>query len=251
MSSIVDICNRALSKIGVQAAIASLAEASNEAVQCALWYDNVRTSLLRTAPWGFARRTLALTQLGDLADNTAPYPYLYKYAYPSDCVKLRYLLAPQAVATNSISPPQVGNPGNAGAWLMPSRENRFIVAADVDGMGVQSKVILSNVYQALGVYTMDVVNPDMFDDMFDGALSVALAAHLVMPLTGKVGLAETFAKIAEQSILNARAADANEAIPSVDHTPDWITTRGVGSYGGPYATWGNWFGGYDSMAWSS
>lgn len=253
MTSIIDICNRALSEIGTQSTIASLDEESNEAIQCKLWYDNQRQGLLRSAPWGFARRQVVLSQTGDLyPDDTSPYPWLWKYTYPADCLKFRYILAPPLIAPGAITPPQVGV-GIQGPWnCTPSRTNRFIIVADVDQYGVQSKALVSNVYTAIGVYTLDVTNPDLFDTNFESALAASLAYKLVIPLSGNVGVREQFKESAKDAIMNARANDGNEAIPTSDHTVDWIAARVSGGWDGSFTysagpQWGQCFGGWDNM----
>lgn len=258
MVAIIDICNQALSEIGTQSQISSFDDGSVEGQQCALWYDSLRKRMLRTAQWGFARRQVTLTQLGDLIpDQTSPYPYLYKYAYPADALKIRYILAPPITINNSIAP-SVGVPVGPPQWLSPSRANRFIIAGDVDDLGNQIKVILSNVCNAIGVYTADITDPNIFDDLFSGALASALAYKLCIPLSGNVGMRDEFAKAAEFAILQARVADGNEAIPSSDIRVDWIETRGVGSARGAGLFnaagangWGSCFGSNENMAWGS
>ncbi len=259
MASVIDTCNRALSEIGTQSFITSLDEQSNEAVQCGLWYNNQRQGILRAAPWGFARHQRALTLLGtwDGVSANAPYPMLYKYEYPSDCLKLRYVLWPP-VATNISDSPAVDVGTSAPYWGTPSRANRFLISVDVDSeTGAQSKIILSNVPGAIGVFTLDVTNVDVQDTLFESALTAALAYKLVIPLSGNVGMREQFRMSAEGSLTNARVADGNEAIPSSDHVVDWIAARGSPAYGlgnglglgacGP--EWGQWYSGWDAMAW--
>ena len=259
-TSIVDICNRALSRIGTRSTIASLDEGSAEANACQLWYDELRQQLLRVAPWGFSRATIVLTQLGDLIpDNTAPSPWLYKYAYPSDCAKFRYVLPPPILPSTNLAP-NVGSV-QPSQWAQgPSRSNRYVVGTDVDGNGNQITVLLSNLYQASGVYNREVTDPNQFDALFRGALTAALAYNLVAPLSGNVGQMESLAKEAERAILQARTADANESITRSDHTPDWIATRGLGGpwgvfpyVGGSEAGWTGWGNrncGWESMSWS-
>lgn len=256
--SIVNICNQALSEIGTQSAISDLGEASAEAQQCSLWYDDLRKRLLRTAQWGFARRQVVLTLLGDLQDATSPYPYLFKYAYPSDALKIRYLLAPPVTFTGTDDAPVVGEVIPFPFWMSPSRANRFMIASDVDENGTSRKVILSNVCAAIAVYTADEQNPDVFDDLFSGALASTLAYKLCNPLSGNIGQRQQFAQSAQAAILEARAADGNEAIPSSDITVDWITARGCGSPWGAAgfanaggSGWGLWYNGNDNMNWAS
>lgn len=257
-----DICNMALSEIGTQSTISSFTDGSNEAIQCGLWYDTLRKRLLRAAQWGFARTQATLAQVADaIPDNTSPYPYLFSYTYPSDCLKLRYILA-TPITTNGAPPPDLLV--SPSAWYTPSRSNRFIVANQVIST-VQTKVILTNVgwvnvspnNGAIGVYTQDVTNVALFDELFIGALASALAFKLCIPLSGNVGMRDSFAKAAQDAIDQARAADGNEAIPSGDVRVDWMEGRGIGSPFGYGFTgingsaWGQCWGGYDNMNWGS
>ena len=126
--SIIAICNRALSQIAETNGIASISppDGTNEATQCALWYDTMRQRILRSAPWGFARTQLTLTQVGDLyPDNTSPYPFLFAYSYPEDCQKLRYLL-PQPIPPiqGATAPPLTGL-----QFRWPEREARAATTA--------------------------------------------------------------------------------------------------------------------------
>lgn len=262
MTTDIDICNMALSEIGTQSTIASFAEQSNEAIQCALWYDTMRKRLLRAAQWGFARTQVTLTQVADaIPDNTAPFPYLFSYAYPDDALKIRYILQ-TPITTNGAPPPDlVVSPAT---WYTPSRANRFIIANQTIGMATV-KVILTNVgwvnidpnTGAIGVYTQDVIDVGLMDEMFIGALASALAYKLCIPLSGNVGMREEFKKSATDTVMEARAADGNEAIPSSDIRVDWMEGRGIGSpFGYGFAglgasQWGAWSGGYDNMNWGS
>lgn len=259
--SVLAICNAAASEVGARNQITSInpSDGSNEANQCAIWYDRTRRALLRTAHWGFARQQKPLQQVGDLyPDQTSPYPYLYAYDYPADCIKFRYILQPPILnpAGNvSLTP---GATLIGPTWLTPSRSNRFIVTANQGQPGANNRLLVSNVYQALGVYTEDVIDPTQFDDLFSDALLSLMAYRLVTPLSGNVGMRQEYRQSAQEAILQARAADGNETIAKTDHTPDWINARMVGAnnvYGfGPFSyggvgEWGNWWGGFDDMSW--
>jgi hypothetical protein len=232
-----------------------------------MFYDSTRRTLLRTAQWGFARKTAPLALLGSLAANppTSIYPWLFKYEYPSDCLHMRYVL-PQAIPQpNQAQVPAVGvlvPPPSFG----PNRTNRYLRSYDDTGtpLAPPREVILSNVVSALGVYTVDVTNPDMWDDGFLTAMYHSLAEKVVIPLTGNTGMKETWIKIAEARIMEARAMDGNEAIPSSDVVVDWIVGRNSGGgwsggldggfgWGGDYlgGSMGQCWGGYGSMPWAA
>lgn len=255
MTADVDICNRALGEIGARLVINSLTETSPAAVQCRLQYNPLREQLLRTAPWGFARKTLALTTLGLLTDSppASPYPWLAKYAYPADCLKVRYILPPPyGLASDLNGEPDVSS-GLVVPWCAPSRQWRYLPAYD-DTVSPPRKVLLANVQSALCVYTVNVTDPDLFDALFTNALVMALANKLVIPLSGNVGMKQGYAALAEQAILQARAVDGNEAIPTSDHVVDWMAVREASWYpnwgvGGDSFALGSWWGGYENMSW--
>lgn len=242
MTSVADICNQALAEIGARATITSLDDPSKEAAACKIFYDSCRVQLLRAVHWGFARMTQPLTELGNLQAGTSVYPWAYKYAYPADCIRLRYVLCQPPTGYT----PPVGESLFFNSFQMPSRDNRFLVSND----GTQ-RVILSNVQNAIAVYTFDNTDLDTWDSFFGNAMNSALAARLAIAISGNVGMKQQFEAEAAQSIIDARVADANETLSSTDHTPDWIRARGVPAYAGPIGVYGlgMWYQGYDTGAW--
>ena len=256
------IANAALSIVGTRSTIVALTDTSKEAIQCQIWYDRLRRRLLRSAHWGFARFQQSLSQLGDLnPDMTSPYPWAFKYAYPSDCLKARYVLCPPAPPPPTANVPLVGVTGIITApWAFPSRANRFVIAADKDALGNQTRTWVTNVQNAIGVYTMDVTNTTLFDDLFTGALEMTLAFFICNALTGNVAIKQQLREDVQNAIIQARVADGNESIPKTDHTPDWIQVRAAGNaYGwggisGPGTNnfpdgWGSWWGSWEDMTW--
>lgn len=250
MTEPLDIVNMALSEIGSQTVEDVLNDTSPAGVQSALYYARMRQQVLRTAPWGFARRTVTLEEIGTLEAGTSPYPWLFKYTYPTDCQKFRYILPPP-------TPPGVGDvpdvsDGLALPWCGPSREWRFLVGyeAAVDEEPAY-RFLISNVQDALGVYTADVEDPDVWDSLFTNALVMALASKFVMPLTGNANMKANYVALANEAIAQARVVDGNEAIPTTDHITDWIAIRGIPpmgpSFGGMGYGWGQWLGTFDTF----
>ncbi len=259
MSTKLEIWNQALSEMGARVAVDTLSDTTPQARQCQVFYDVVRKQLLRSAPWGFARKTAVLDVLGLFTDDppAADYPWLVKYAYPDDCLKMRYILPPITFPLGTA--PNVSS-GTLVPWCAPSRAWRFLPAygtvpgATDEDPPVPTKVLLANVLDAWGVYTADVEETEFFDSLFEGALVSALASKLIMPLSGNVNLKKGFVALASDAITQARVADGNEAIPSSDHVVDWIAGRAVwnqwtyGSTGFGAGTPGTWYSGYDN-AW--
>lgn len=71
----VTISNMALSHIGADSTIESMAESSAEAAQCNLWYDYSRLQVLEAYDWGFARKRLDLAVIDTISDDTTDNAY--------------------------------------------------------------------------------------------------------------------------------------------------------------------------------
>lgn len=83
MTSRVEICNRALDKLGA-APITSLEDDTKSARACARMFDAVRDAELRDHKWNFA---LARTELPALAEAPT-FGYARQFQLPGDCLKV-------------------------------------------------------------------------------------------------------------------------------------------------------------------
>lgn len=248
MTTDTDICNRALSAIGTRSTIASMQEKSNEAKQCALLYAPTRNSLMRAAHWDFARYPAYLTLLKampgtpenptagtvnwDPATQPAP-PWLYEYAYPADCLLLRFI-TPQISTGATGGTPIFSTPSYIPVPAVNVRPQRFQIGSDLNQQGQNVKIILSNQSQAVGVYTRLITEPDLWDDLFQEAMVAALGVRLVIPLAGDKAMLKLQREAAVQAIMQARVSDGNEGFTIENWTPDWLAIRGVaGDYSTP------------------
>jgi hypothetical protein len=255
MTTRTEIANRALSAISARATIVNVdLEASSEAKQTRLIYDSTRDALLRSAHWNFAKRTTYLTLLksapgtvenpagGAWNDQTMPAPpWLYEYAYPSDCLLVRHITPPPS--TVDAATPPIFSTGFSGPSLVPqTRGTPFEVALSLDNTLQPIKVILSNVRTAVGCYTLRVTSEDLWDASFEEAMVHALGARLALPLTGNVDVQRSISQQALNYINAARVRDGNEGTTQMDHTPDWVQARGYspgfmqGSFVGAWVT---------------
>lgn len=255
MTTDVDISNRALQQIGQTKQIGNLNEQSAEAKAVRMIYANTRQQMLRAAPWNFANKAAYLTVLKAAPGTpenpsattniwepeTQPRPpWLYEYAYPSDCLDVRYIM-PQIVSTGGPLP-NVGFPSYyyQQPYIQPQAQ-RFSVIVDTIA-GNQVRAILTNQQLAVAVYTVDVPNPQIWDALFQEAMVQALASQLVIPLSGDKSLRVQAAQAAMTSINTARVRDGNENLTINDFVPEWLRVRGyvgdwtTGYYQGPYST---------------
>jgi hypothetical protein len=261
MSTVLDIANRALSAIGARSgsagsvsALQSLNEKSNEAFQVNLLFVPTQNDLLRSAHWNFARKTAVLSLLKaapgtpENASGAAQWssalpapPWLYEYAYPADCLKMRSICRQVNYAGGGV-----GYPVGYGAPVSPAAGQRFIVAADQDTNGNSIRCVLTNAEQAIGVYTAELDNPATWDSSFEQTMVSALAARLCIALTGDKSLKQELLQEAQMYVQSARVNDGNEGSTTIDRVPDWIAARGYGLAGVSSA---GFMVGWDQIAW--
>lgn len=109
MTSVADIVNRGLQRIGTRTTVTDAeltANSTNEAIQVNLVLNNARDDLLRMAPWDCSLKTANLvyiTSTPGTPENTsaatplwqpgqpAP-PWAYEYQYPVDCLRACWII---------------------------------------------------------------------------------------------------------------------------------------------------------------
>lgn len=257
MATQIDLCNRALLRIGARAQVSSItpSDGSTEANACSVLFTPTFEELGRSAPWACLRKQTTLTLLAAAAgtpENPSgtsmaipQEPWLYSYAYPSDCLRVRTLL-PNYSASASIGIPLTSATSSLGIGIPDTGGYPFSIAYDTDSVGNPREIILSNIDQAYVIYTVNQQNPIIWDSQFQSAFCAALGAYLVPALSLSMPLMQLQMKVADELIMKARVTDGNEGKTSMDHTPDWIRARGMG------ATYNcnNFINAYQNMAWS-
>lgn len=264
-----DVANEVLQKIMWPERIGDLEEGTDMSNAILQKWDECLKSLLRSAKWGCARKQAPILLLADVTGNTAnvgtavPYPWIYEYAYPIDAVMARFIPMnwqnpSTIVPADNIQLPQtplntgIGNTF-LGGKIVPSRfivTNDFnyppqigAVPWDVPGVSPQGRtVILSNVKDAILVYTVQVLYPSIWDSLFRAAFVAYLASEVAGIIWAKKDMA-TGLKVRDEMIkavtgivTKARAESANEGGPSTsDLRVDWVDARRSG---------GAWAGGY-------
>jgi hypothetical protein len=258
----VGVANRAILAVGARGQIASASEQSAEARYVRAFYEVTLRSLLRSAHWNFARKTAFLNQLksapgalGNTAPGTAvwdpatqpPPPWLFEYAYPDDCLKMRFV-SPQVSNLGVQGTPIFSTPSNIPVPVGTFRPQRFQEATDENFADGQRTVVLCNQAQAIGVYTVMVANPTLWDAQFTIAFENVLGARMVIPLSGDKKMASDAKQEAKEIVLSARVTDGNEGLTYTADTqrvPDWLSVRG---YAGDWPTGGYFFGAFDNPA---
>lgn len=250
----VRLCNMALASVGGQSTVSSIfpSDGSVEGNLLSLIYQQQIDTLSRAAHWNCLRKQISLTvvkaavgtpenPLG--AGPTPPIPWTYVYALPPDCLKARFILP--YINSAAVSPPLTGGSVGLAPPLLPSVVGavKFAVALDTDALGNPARVILTNMNQAILVYTARVDDPNLWDAHFTAAAIATLASWAVDGLARNAQLAAQKGNQAKEIIVMARCSDGNEGPTTTDHVPDWISIRGASAnfFGGAayYMGWDN------------
>lgn len=188
MASEVQICNRALQRLGA-GRIASLDAESKEARECNAAYAPLRDFLLRAHPWSFAvaRAALAADSDAPVGDTDAP---AYQYSWPTDAMRI---LLPKSASLD---------------WII---EGRKILTDDVAPLYIR--------------YITQVTDPNTMDATFREALACLIAYETCESLTQsnskKAGLRDDLRDIVSE----ARRVNAIEKPPVESDDGDWDTGR--------------------------
>jgi hypothetical protein len=200
MASTVDICNLALSHLGNKAQVVSISpvDGSVEADYCARFFTIARDEVLEMNDWTFARTRVELAQLSTNPSNVWQYAYLR----PADCITPRR--------------------------MMPTGDATLHEDDSVD-FDQEGDVLLTDLANAILIYTRPIEDPTRFSPGFVTALSYKLAAYLAGPiLRGESGTnaAASLHGIAAKKAKEATSFDANRSWRSDEFVPSMVAARG-------------------------
>lgn len=214
---VVDICNLALSHIGVSPRVTSIDPSDNsyEATLCALYFPKAVKDLLELHRWKFASKRVALTEVtSDLTE------YEFAYAPPIDMLSATAILpdgAPDDVS--SLPASVIFLPDTV---QLPDRD--FVIEVDSSGYDV----LLTDVEDAHLRYQSHVTDVSRFPPLFKTALSWYLAHFLA----GAVVKGDAGAKLAESCLRrmgmflsSASTSNSRQRRINPRRIPDFIAKR--------------------------
>lgn len=230
MTSAVDVCNVALTEIGNRVAISDFNDGTPAANAAAILYTPKMQLLARAAPWDSNRAQITLTVLkerytdGAVSADPPPQPWNFQYAWPSDCLRARFLIP--TATEQTAGTPLTTAPNVAMVYGSPVTTVPFVVGTANDSAGNPIKVIFSQLPAAQLIYTKDLSQyPDLWDSLFYGAATATLGAYFINALSRNAEQMAQQIAIAKSAIEQARAVAASESITSIDHVPDWLQAR--------------------------
>lgn len=205
-----DICNRALARVGDTARVSSIApvDGSVQATLCAQFYQAALDSVLERHEWGFARTRVEL-ELVDEDEPTDIDAFDYRYQIPAGMLK------PIAIL-----------PAGSANDYTPDPPIEFEKETDQNG----DLVIYTDEPNAWLRFTRHISDPNLLTPLARDAVECELAARIVGPLMkGDVGAAMSlrFKQMAEALLAQARIADAQARRATPLAVPAWMAPRGV------------------------
>jgi hypothetical protein len=204
VTSVVDLCNLALLRIGTRSTITSLTDGSAEANACNLLYPQFLNRIFADYDWKFARRRESLT----LSSQPSTRPeWVCEFPITADCVRVRSVMSVAPIAQPDLLPgiPYLGR-----------------IAFDL-GYSVQSstQAVWTNINPVMVDYTTNGIPPDGWLPAFTSAFILGFAAELATTITSNGQLAEGLRGLYGQALDEAQNADTDVAALATNATEPW------------------------------
>jgi hypothetical protein len=200
MATEVDICNLALASLGVNEITALGTDTAEERI-CSRFYAQTRDVYLSEHNWGFAMKSLALTEIDPLPDDYGRYGF--GYSYPSDCLKAQVI--------------RDGETAKSYAFIIKD----YAIAGPSD-----ARIILTDLEDAVLEYTVALTDTTLFSAAFIEGLSMKLAYRFSWPLTKNLQIEQ--AALQRFAIADAMAKQHDSSQQLVERLPPtWEQSRGI------------------------
>lgn len=185
MPSVVDVCNKALDKLG-QSPIVSLGDGNKAANLCSRNWPLVRDQVLRDHPWNFAVQRTNLAPM----EQAPSWGFSAAFQLPSDWLRL--------LEVRDLS---------------------------TDEYQVEGRTILADQTVLYIRYIKRVEDPNQYDALFLDSVATRLAAELAEALTNSAGKKDALFTEYDDSLLRAKRVDGQENPPVDFEEDDWIKVR--------------------------
>lgn len=187
MSTSIDICNTALTRLGAKS-IASLSDGSRESDLCSARYPLARKAVLRKHPWSGAT---ARAQLNP-STTTPSFEYEYQFELPADCLRVLQVSS------------QPDHP-----------------YTDVD-YKIEGRNLLYNYAAVYLGYVKDTEDAFVYNELLSDAVAYYLARDIARSINGDEGDLQLLAREYREKLAEARAVDSKENYPKQLIAVDWI-----------------------------
>jgi hypothetical protein len=190
MPSVVDLCNKALDKLG-QGPITSLDDNTKSARLCSRNWPIVRDAVLRAHPWNFAitRDVLAPVEL-TASETVSQWGFTYRFPFPTTMLRLV--------------------------------EVRDLSTSDYQ---VEGRNILANTDTLYVRYVKREEDPNKYDSMFFDAAAACLAFEMCESITQSNTKKDALWQEYKDRLGDAKGLDGQENPPAQFEEDDWIAVR--------------------------
>jgi hypothetical protein len=220
VASAVDICNIALSHIGADAVVISIAppDGSAESGHCARFYPIARRSMIEAHAWSWAKTRVTLAEVEN--DSLV---WSFAYAKPADCIRpLRVLTAStiNAVLIEAVS--------DGIFWPQSALLDELFTERGSADFDVEGSVIRCHQPEAVLLYLRDVTDTTKWGPNVTTALGMLLAGYVAGPIIKGVEgarIGQSWRQAALLEVAKAAAADGNGSSERSEFTPNHIRAR--------------------------
>lgn len=189
VTSDTQICNIALSHLEHES-ISAIGEITTAGEQMEIHYAPARNSLLRSHLWNFAIKRQTLAQ-----DGTTPnHEYTYRYALPTDCLK--------------------------------------VIRTDLEALGyndIDYRIEGGFLYTSDGTVKIEYVreeeNVSLYDPLFVDCLALTLAVRTCMKITKSRSMRDSLRQELNDMLNLARSVDAQEGTARHIEADTWLISR--------------------------
>ncbi len=200
-TSDIEVCNRALGRVGVDQLIEDFDDPNNRARQCRLAFEPCRDEVLQDFPWNFAQTCVALS----LASNVEIPGWGYAYLYPANCLKVHAVASERGLRMQSFPMCDIWN---YDAILSNSGRMPFMVMAHptLDN----ARILVTDQEQAYAWYTKETPDLSLWSPLARSALSWRIAGELALALKADARLSQRASDAYTNAVSTAQAGSLNE-----------------------------------------
>lgn len=218
MASPIQVCNLALSRIGIDQLIEDFNDPNTRARACNFHYPLAFEQCLQDFPWNFAQKVVQLALVNDV---TVPgYPYAYRY--PVDCLRAHILT--DEGGNRSVSRANlfrdVWDYDAAGA---PMRAWPYLVMADPLTPG--SRIIATDLPLAYLWYTAEVSDINQTTALFQDALAWKVATEISLVLRADTRLHQNAVNMYGWTVSKAQVHTQLEGVADAPPVPQTVGVR--------------------------
>lgn len=219
MASEVGICNKALSRLGIDQLIESLDDPNSRARQCKLHYAETRDEVLADFPWNFAQSVVALSPVSGV--EVPGWGYVYRY--PTDCLQA-HVVTDEVGARVPVGAAWLScDVWNYDAQFPVDARMPFRVMADPVTSG--AKILVTDVEAAYLWFTKRVTDPNQMSALFRSALAWKLATEIALGVKADGRLHQNAIEKYVWTVSQGQAHSLNEERPDRPRVSPSIAAR--------------------------